>query len=113
MRDLCPEIIRQRLIIEWIIDYDISVDQIKEYLIRIGAITQMVVLTEPVTHRSDKYWRSGWIHWETSWAHFYAWEQPKKFFSVDMYTCKQFEIEPVIKFTQEYFKTIDLDFKEV
>ena len=36
-------------------------------------------LLEPVTHRSDRYGWAGWIHWETSGAHFYAWEQPRLF----------------------------------
>lgn len=113
MRDLCPEIIRQRLIIEWIIDYDIVEQQIKEYLVHIWELADMVILSDAVTHRSDKYWRSGRIHRETSWAHFYAWEQPKKFFSVDMYTCKSFDIKPIVEFTKTFFQAIDLEYKEV
>ena len=27
---------------------------------------------------------AGWIHWETSGAHFYAWDTPRPFFSVDI-----------------------------
>ena len=30
-----------------------------------------------------------------------------------MYTCKKFDVEPVIAFTKEFFKTSDLDYKEV
>ena len=36
----------------------------------------MNVLLDPVTHRSDRYGWAGWVHWEASGAHFYAWEQP-------------------------------------
>ena len=50
----------------------------------------MHLLLDPVTHRSDRYGWAGWVHWETSGAHFYAWEDPL-FFSVDIYTCKPFD----------------------
>lgn len=113
MRDLCPDIIRQRLIVEWIVDHNITEEQIKKYLVRIGEITQMIILTDPVTHKSDKYGRSWWVHRETSGAHFYARTQPHKFFSVDMYTCKAFDPEAIVKFTKEYFKTLEIEYKEV
>ena len=37
----------------------------------------MTLLIDPVTHRSDRYGWAGWVHWETSGAHFYAWEVPR------------------------------------
>lgn len=60
----------------------------------------------PVTHRSTKYGWAAWIHWETSGAHFYAWDQPRLFFSVDIYTCKAFDPELAISFTDSYFSPI-------
>jgi hypothetical protein len=65
----------------------------------------MHALTRPVTHRSPRYGWAGWIHWETSGAHFYAWDQPLLFFSVDIYTCKPFDTDSVIEFTAQYFDT--------
>jgi hypothetical protein len=62
----------------------------------------MVQLLEPVTHRSDLYGWAGWIHWETSGAHFYAWEQPRLFFSVDLYTCKAFDVDTAVSFTRDF-----------
>ena len=56
-------------------------------------------------HRSDLYGWAGWIHWETSGAHFYAWEQPVKFFSVDVYTCKPFSAVEALDFTAGFFDT--------
>jgi S-adenosylmethionine decarboxylase len=60
-------------------------------------------LIEPVTHRSDSFGWAGWVHWETSGAHFYAWENPQLFFSVDVYTCKAFDIEATVEFTKDFF----------
>lgn len=101
--DLAPEIIRQRLVIEGIPKDPITDHQIKEYLSHLSNVLKMKTLIDPITHRSDKYGWSGWIHWETSGAHFYAWEQPMLFFSVDIYTCKEFKVEDAVRFTEHYF----------
>src|SRR4051812_27845470 len=103
MRDLAPMIHRQRLVVEGTCPRSISDTQIKEYLRQLGDITEMLVLTEPVTHQSPMYGWAGWVHWETSGAHFYAWDQPLLFFSVDIYTCKAFDPADVVRFTEEFF----------
>lgn len=102
--DLAPEIFRQRLVIEGLVDTNISAPQISAYLSDLSRVLDMIALVEPVTHRSDRYGWAGWIHWETSGAHFYAWEQPRQFFSVDIYTCKAFDIERAVEFTSDTFR---------
>jgi S-adenosylmethionine decarboxylase len=72
----------------------------------------MKTVLEPVTHRSDRFGWAGWIHWETSGAHFYAWEQPLLFFSVDIYTCKAFDVQAAVEFTREYFKADQVEYRE-
>lgn len=101
--DLAPMIHRQRLVVEGTCPRPITDAEIRDYLRALGDVTDMVVLTEPVTHRSDRYGWAGWVHWETSGAHFYAWEQPLLFFSVDIYTCKAFEPDAVVRFTRDFF----------
>ncbi|HSX02245.1 MAG TPA: S-adenosylmethionine decarboxylase [Candidatus Saccharimonadia bacterium] len=112
MRDLAPEIYRQRLIIEGYCAQPIDDAQIKDYLEQLSVVTGMTALIKPVTHRSDLYGWAGWIHWETSGAHLYAWEQPRLFFSVDIYTCKAFNVNNAVEFTQRYFKASHIEFKE-
>lgn len=106
--DLAPTILRQRLVIEGTMPEVITDEDIKRYLVELGAVTEMVVLTEPVTHRSPLYGWAGWVHWETSGAHFYAWEEPALFFSVDIYTCKAFDPERAARFTAEFFNASQL-----
>jgi hypothetical protein len=101
-RDLAPEIVRQRLVMEGIPARPIDEEQIRRYLSALSREVDMVQLLEPVTHRSDLYGWAGWIHWETSGAHFYAWEQPRLFFSVDVYTCKAFDVDTAVSFTREF-----------
>jgi hypothetical protein len=101
--ELAPEILRQRLVIEGIPARPVDDEQIRHYLSALSREVDMVQLLEPVTHRSDRYGWAGWIHWETSGAHFYAWEQPQLFFSVDIYTCKAFDPDTAVAFTRDYF----------
>lgn len=113
MIDLAPDIYRQRLIIEGYPEAPINSDQIKNYLSQLSRKIEMKDLIEPVTHRSDTFGWAGWIHWETSGAHFYAWEQPRLFFSVDIYTCKEFSAEVAVQFTKEFFKAEKIEFHNV
>ena len=100
--DLAPQIVRQRLVIEGVPARTIDDTTIRSYLSALSREVDMVQLLEPVTHRSDLYGWAGWIHWETSGAHFYAWEQPRLFFSVDMYTCKSFDVDTAVAFTRDF-----------
>jgi S-adenosylmethionine decarboxylase len=101
-RDLAPEILRQRLVIEGVPARPVDDVLIRDYLSALSRAVDMVQLLEPVTHRSDLYGWAGWIHWETSGAHFYAWEQPRLFFSVDIYTCKTFDVDTAVSFTRDF-----------
>ena len=107
-RDLAPMIHRQRLVIEGTCGSPITDTQIVGYLSELSAVCDMTLLLEPVTHRSDAYGWAGWVHWETSGAHFYAWETPMLFFSVDIYTCKPFDVYRAIEFTRDFFQADDI-----
>jgi S-adenosylmethionine decarboxylase len=72
----------------------------------------MKVLTDPVTHLSETYGWAGWVHWETSGAHFYAWDTPRLFFSVDVYTCKPFDAAVAAEFTRKALGASVITFKE-
>ncbi len=112
MKDLAPQILRQRLVIEGYPSRPISDEQIKSYLSELSRVTDMIQLITPVTHRSDLYGWAGWIHWETSGAHFYAWEKPLLFFSVDIYTCKAFDPQKAVQFTKKFFDASQIEFRE-
>lgn len=103
MPDLAPTIHRQRLVIEGTCAEPITPDRIRTYLRELSEVTGMVTLLDPVTHRSPTYGWAGWIHWETSGAHFYAWDEPERFFSVDIYTCKAFDETDAAAFTARFF----------
>lgn len=110
--NLAPEIHRQRLVIEGTCSAPISDGAIKDYLATLSGVLGMTTLLDPVTHRSDRYGWAGWIHWETSGAHFYAWEEPLLFFSVDIYTCKAFSAADAVHFTREFFSAGEVVHRE-
>src|SRR3954465_2983012 len=101
MKDLAPEIYRQRLVMEGYPDRPIKAKQVKKYLSGLSKALEMKTIKKPVTSRSPMYGEAGWIHWEASGAHFYAWDQPRLFFSVDVYACKPFAPEAVVELTRE------------
>lgn len=112
MIDLAPAIHRQRLVIEAYPKEAIRDNDIKQYLSELSVVTGMIQIMEPVTHRSDQYGWAGWIHWETSGAHFYAWELPLLFYSVDIYTCKAFDSIVAVEYTKKFFDSADVEYKE-
>jgi S-adenosylmethionine decarboxylase len=109
--DLAPEIVRQRLVVEGIPAAPITEQQIKSYLSGLSTVCDMSFLQDPVTHLSPLYGWAGWIHWETSGTHFYAWDVPRLFFSVDIYTCKRFDVASTVKYTEEFFKASTITYK--
>lgn len=112
VRDLAPEICRQRLVVEGLCKQPIDAPSITEYLSQLSKAIDMVALMEPVTHQSPLYGWAGWIHWETSGAHFYAWDVPRLFFSVDIYACKPFSAQSAVDLTTEWFDATDVVYKE-
>jgi hypothetical protein len=108
IRDLAPSIHRQRLVVEGTCEETITAERIVDYLGRLSDVCDMQALMQPVTHRSDEHGWAGWIHWATSGAHFYAWETPVLFFSVDIYTCKPFDSVAVARFTRDFFEADEI-----
>lgn len=101
--DLAPSLQRQRLVVEGYPPKPITSDQIESYLRVLTVVCGMKRLNDPVTHRSERYGWAGWVHWEASGAHLYAWEDPLLFFSVDIYTCATFDNVKVTEFTGAFF----------
>ncbi|HVO86589.1 MAG TPA: S-adenosylmethionine decarboxylase [Candidatus Binatia bacterium] len=112
MKNLAPEIYRQRVVIEGYPNKPLKAKEIKDYLLELSDVLKMRTLIKPVTHRSPKYGEAAWIHWESSGAHFYAWDQPRLFFSVDIYTCKKFDVIRAVNFTKDFFQVKKLEYKE-
>ena len=97
---------------EGLVTASITAAQIEDYLAQLSAVLEMVTLLQPLTHKSETCGWAGWIHWGTSGAHFYAWDQPRLFFSVDIYTCKPFSVERAVAFTRVFFQATTVVHRE-
>lgn len=114
MKNLAPEVYRQRMVMEGLRIEPFTAEEISAYLLKLGEVLDMISLAHPFTHLSETYGWSAWMHWETSGVHFYSWDKREPvFFSVDIYTCKRFDPQIAMDFTKEYFKAIEIVSKEV
>ncbi len=109
-KNLAPDLVRQRVIIEGTTSKNIEIKDIEEYLISLASVTKMEVLSGPYTSTAHELGYSGWIHWRTSGCNFYSYpasgwnlENKNTFFSVDCYTCKPFSVEVAGNFTKDFF----------
>jgi hypothetical protein len=112
-KNLAPDLIRQRVIIEGTTEKIVEPEQIKAYLLALAEVTKMEVLEAPEAHSAHDMGYGGWIHWKTSGAAFYSYPTNLPLFTVDCYTCKPFSAEEAAEFTRKYFNAIELVFKEV
>ena len=112
-KNLAPNIIRQRVIIECTTKKLVEPEQIKDYLLKLAEVTKMEVMSGPVTSSAHEMGWSGWIHWKTSGAAAYSYPGTPALFTVDCYTCKPFSAEGAAEFTRKYFNAIELVWKEI
>jgi S-adenosylmethionine decarboxylase len=112
-KNLAPNIFRQRLVIEGYTEKRITADHIKRYLAGLSKTIHMKILMKPVTSHSKRFGWAGWVHWEESGCHFYAWDKPSPFFSADIYTCKKFSKLRAVAFTKKFFRSKRIVWKEV
>lgn len=102
--DLAPEITRQRLIIEGTLHNAFTPEDMVLYSKDISKVLDMTPVGDPVTDHAKEYGHCCWHHWKESGMHIYGWDNRKPcFFSIDLYTCKPFNVNHPINFTKEFF----------
>ena len=112
-KNLAPNLIRQRVIIEGTTEKIVEPEQIKSYLSELAKVADMEVLSEPEAHSAHDMGYGGWIHWKSSGAAFYSYPTNPPLFTVDCYTCKPFSAEEAAEFTRKYFNAIEFVWQEV
>lgn len=112
-KNLAPDLVRQRVIIEGTTDKIVEPEEIKRYLDELAKVTKMEKLSGPYAYSAHDMGYGGWIHWKTSGASFYSYPTDKPLFTVDCYTCKPFSGEEAAEFTKKFFSAIELVWKEV
>ena len=106
-KELAPDIFRQRLIIEATTIDHIDAVVMYDYLTGLTEALQMVRHSGPNLSHHASYGWCGHMHWVTSGAHMYTWDNKEvPFFTVDIYTCKLFKVEDAVNYTRKFFKSV-------
>jgi len=108
-KDLAPNIVRRRLVIEGVTTESLPVDQITKYMIDLSTVMNMTIVSQPTTNYDEDYGFSAYMCWKESGMHVYTWtktDDRPNFFSIDIYTCKDFNITDVINFTTKSFENV-------
>ena len=102
--ELAPDICRQRLIIEGTLHNVFLPEDMTKYCHEITKVLNMTEVTSPVCNYDANYGWCAYTHWKESGMHIYAWDnRSPRFFSIDLYTCKPFEVKHAINYTEEFF----------
>lgn len=112
-KNLAPNLIRQRVIIEATTKSIVEPEQIKIYLDTLAKFTGMEKLSEPLIYSAHEMWFGWRIHRKTSGATFYSYPTNPPLFTVDCYTCKPFNALKAANFTKKHFQALELERKEV
>ncbi len=112
-KNLAPDLVRQRVIIEGTTQKIVEPEEIKKYLSALAEVTDMEVMSGPFSYSAHEMGYGGWIHWKSSGSHFYSYPTDLPLFTVDIYTCKPFSLEDAGEFTRKYFDAVEIVWKEI
>lgn len=116
MKDLAPEITRQRLLIEGLYTNDINEEKVEEYLLSIAKHLDLRAYGKPIIHspegmgKADNEGFDAFLPLIDSGISLYVWSS-KKFFAAVLFTCKDFDEHAAIEFTRDYFSASAIEFK--
>ena len=105
--DLAPTIVRRRLVVECLYQNEITADSICQYMVELSNVMNMTIVAPPTTQYEPAYGFSAYMCWKESGMHVYTWKATQSrpnFMSLDIYTCKDFDINLVIEFTKSHFQ---------
>ena len=117
MKNIAPNIIRQRLLIE--ANYSIEVDQdiVRKYLLDLASSLDLRTYGEPIIHspsgegKEANQGYDAFVPLIDSGISLYVWTN-EKFMSCVLYTCKNFSVSKAIEFNQQFFDTKEIEHKE-
>jgi len=110
MKDLAPEIVRQRLLIEGYYSTEVDKGAVERYLLELPKHLNLRTYGEPIVFapesgmgKGENAGFDGFIPLIDSGISLYVWSAAC-FFSAVLYTCKYFDEKAATDFTREYFK---------
>ena len=109
MKNIAPEIFRQRLLIEGYYTIDVEEQDVERYLLEIAAHLDLRTYGDPIIFspaagmgREENAGFDAFVPLIDSGISLYVWSKAQ-FFSVVIYTCKGFDEQTAIDFTRNFF----------
>ena len=108
MRDLAPDIVRQRLLVEGLYEREVTRGDVERYLVDVAAHLGLRTYGDAIVHapsgagKEDNQGFDAFIPLIDSGISLYVWSK-RRFFATVLFTCKAFDEEAAVKFTREYF----------
>jgi S-adenosylmethionine decarboxylase len=109
IKNLAPNIFRQRLLIEGFYTRDVSRESLEKYLLSVAEHLELRTYGKPIIFapasgmgKEENAGYDAFIPLIDSGISAYFWSSAK-FFSIVVYTCKSFDEQAAIDFTREYF----------
>jgi S-adenosylmethionine decarboxylase len=109
IKNLAPEVFRQRLLIEGFYTTEINENHLEQYLLRIASHLNLQTYSKPIIFapasgmgKGENAGYDAFVPLIDSGISAYFWSNAQ-FFSIVIYTCKGFDEQVAIDFTREYF----------
>lgn len=109
MKDLAPNITRQRLLIEGFFTVKVDEAKIRQFLDKLTKELDLRVYGKPTIHTTGGAGKAinqgfdAFVPLIDSGIALYVWGNAR-FFSTVIYTCKKFDDKKAVRFTTEFFK---------
>jgi len=113
MKDLAPDVTRQRLLIEGHYKTPVNRDVVGAYLSGLAEALGLRTYGDPIIHAPDGQGRpenegfDAFIPLIDSGISLYVWTQAR-FFAVVVFSCKRFDTDQAVTFTRRYFDTAEI-----
>lgn len=108
MRDLAPDIVRQRLLIEGYYTVDVDAAAVEHYLRGLVATLELRTYGSVVVHapsgvgKDENEGFDAFIPLIDSGISLYVWSR-RRFFATVIFTCKRFSNDKALDFTRDFF----------
>ena len=118
MKDIAPEIKRQRLLIEGFYQIDVDKDKIKDFFVKLSLNLNLRIYGEPIIFspggegKGINQGYDAFVPLIDSGISLYVWSNAK-FFSTIIYTCKEFDERKAVKFTGDFFNAREMVHKSI
>jgi S-adenosylmethionine decarboxylase len=114
MRDLAPDITRQRLLIEGFYAVAMDAALVERYLVGVAAHLGLRTYGNPVVHapggvgKDENQGFDAFIPLIDSGISLYVWTR-RRFFAAVVFTCKRFDVDEAVAFTRDFFAASELE----